>query len=914
MKSVQEPPQRQRLVVFLDGTWNNRDDCTNVLNIYNLVPEGKMADGLVQRKNYDEGVGTGVLDSVSGGAFGDGLELNVREAYDWLVEHFRDGHDAEGKYWADEIYIFGFSRGAYTARSLAGFIARCGLLRRGGPLTVNQLWEGYGELERQKQEQGEGFWDRVLSVRKFRQLEELLRDPWHGGALLKPDSYNETECLLVQWSRRVRITFIGVFDTVGALGLDALAIPGLRSKAGQVHNMRPSSIILNFRHALAIDENRGGFQHTPLVDFIPHAGRKESRPGLEQRWFIGAHSNVGGGYDNNVAAQKPLLWMLEEAAGVGLVTAKPEPAPCRPTANHLPGDPPILSPGLRDSFAEFAWPIWTFVLRAKRNFRPIAPPDDVRAKKDAVDLPLELPEGTKLPAGFALRSQEDVDASVWQFAASDPSYAPPQLVEYARRFRHQKEEMQQVALRAVLHDWPAPEGGGAGWITLWALLAGIGLMVVDGLFLLFPGAISDIDWIAAGLVTFLAVVVDWAESRLNVRLAFDRASVWKRATTDAIFWTRSILTVFFVVGALGTASFLFSAGWNSGDEHLIDALWRVLEVGHRGGLLLVLALLVVAITMLLDMGLGPVQNGTRVEVDDERRLRHLLQVLGWLASAALLGALVVLFGRSAWNLCSQAGWAPQEIPAFHEGTLAPGIAFAGRYLFLLISLAYLLRSFAWVGEPMARVNLDITKLMFLRSGSAVKKLLERWQALLECRWEKDGAGESERQESARRAVRSAVGESLWRDTIGFIPVYTFVLGYGMFFAARELQITDLSTPLGPLPLWLVIALVGALADLSENALHGSYLGRRGPFPTVGTFRVYLALLATALKFLAFFAGVFFSLVSLYWGGWKILVENEGSGWRGALAGVVVLIALAIFATSAWAALEAWLKREGKSLG
>ena len=126
---------RQRLILCFDGTWNKEDSSTNVLHQSNLVVEGPVGE-FVQKRFYQRGVGTGVLDRISGGAFGGGLEENVRAGYNWLVEHFQDGTDPEH---ADEIYIFGFSRGAFTARSLVGFIGRCGLLHRGAPL-LRRRW------------------------------------------------------------------------------------------------------------------------------------------------------------------------------------------------------------------------------------------------------------------------------------------------------------------------------------------------------------------------------------------------------------------------------------------------------------------------------------------------------------------------------------------------------------------------------------------------------------------------------------------------------------------------------------------------------------------------------------------------------------------------------------------------------
>ena len=132
-----EPRPKQRLAVFLDGTWNTQDDSTNVRHAFTLTKEGiiEEKDGsVIQKRYYDPGVGTGMLDSVTGGGFGIGLDANVRQAYNWLVDNYNDG---------DEIYIFGFSRGAYTARSLMGFISTCGLIKRGSPLMISQLWQAY---------------------------------------------------------------------------------------------------------------------------------------------------------------------------------------------------------------------------------------------------------------------------------------------------------------------------------------------------------------------------------------------------------------------------------------------------------------------------------------------------------------------------------------------------------------------------------------------------------------------------------------------------------------------------------------------------------------------------------------------------------------------------------------------------
>jgi uncharacterized protein (DUF2235 family) len=116
--------QQKRLVVFLDGTWNSVDSNTNVWRMRALCA-AKGKDGKPQLVYYEVGV-NGFL----GGVFGQGLDENIRLAYEWLVENYNDG---------DEIFIFGFSRGAFTARSLAGLVAFEGILKAGSPVGLTEL-------------------------------------------------------------------------------------------------------------------------------------------------------------------------------------------------------------------------------------------------------------------------------------------------------------------------------------------------------------------------------------------------------------------------------------------------------------------------------------------------------------------------------------------------------------------------------------------------------------------------------------------------------------------------------------------------------------------------------------------------------------------------------------------------------
>ena len=120
----------KRLALFLDGTWNEPDDRTNVSRLRDLTID----DGNQQIVRYVEGVGNRWTERIRGGAFGRGLSRNLRDGYGWLADNFEDG---------DHIYLFGFSRGAYTARTVAGMIARCGLLRADATMTVDEIFDRY---------------------------------------------------------------------------------------------------------------------------------------------------------------------------------------------------------------------------------------------------------------------------------------------------------------------------------------------------------------------------------------------------------------------------------------------------------------------------------------------------------------------------------------------------------------------------------------------------------------------------------------------------------------------------------------------------------------------------------------------------------------------------------------------------
>jgi uncharacterized protein (DUF2235 family) len=426
----------RRLILLLDGTWNNRDDNTNIFHLNNLVAD-MGTDGKRQVKRYFKGVGTGVLDHVSGGVFGFGLDENIRAAYEWLIEHYEEG---------DEIFVFGFSRGAFTARSLCGLLSNCGLLRPGAPLTTTQLFQGYGRM---RPKRGLIGWvKKLLGSRQmaFRPLYNLLRlkyaakDKESQGMLGEEkkfyDSLSHAERWLLRWTRSVHIQCVGVFDTVGSMGLDALGIHWLHTQKWAFHNTNPNRVIKHGFQALAIDENRANFSHISWNKFIPKEpedqrkleqhSRTFGEPDIHQRWFVGAHSNIGGGYATNPLCLFPLAWMMDCASGLGLgfqrTIQRPAIAECQPLKTGS-------ERSLRDSYAEFLRPgflswmpfgIWAVITLGCRHLREVAPPARDIVTHDGKPGTLES-------------YNETLDESVKDFWNANPNYRPGNLQKYFAR-------------------------------------------------------------------------------------------------------------------------------------------------------------------------------------------------------------------------------------------------------------------------------------------------------------------------------------------------------------------------------------------------------------------------------------------------------------------------------------------------
>ncbi|MHA1547973.1 MAG: DUF2235 domain-containing protein [Alphaproteobacteria bacterium] len=302
----------KRLIFCCDGTWNRlaADYPTNVLKLAgSILPHDD--DGIVQNVFYIEGVGTGrgtswvakAIDKVGGGMFGFGLLKNIEEAYRLLAFNYEPG---------DQIYIFGFSRGAYTARSLAGLIRASGIISRE---QIKRLPEA---IDRYRKRGQDGHPDTPDNC-AFRfacspaVITSDAEHTWRMDAGLIPEGGEPL---------RLKLAYVGVWDTVGALGVpNFLLISRWTNRRLKFHDTALSSSVSAARHAVALDERRSSFAAATWKNLDGLNAKnpgEDGRPHYQQLWFPGVHGSVGGGGDIVSLSNDTLLWVLQGAVRQGL--------------------------------------------------------------------------------------------------------------------------------------------------------------------------------------------------------------------------------------------------------------------------------------------------------------------------------------------------------------------------------------------------------------------------------------------------------------------------------------------------------------------------------------------------------------------------------------------------------------------
>ncbi|MGI9505980.1 MAG: DUF2235 domain-containing protein [Geminicoccaceae bacterium] len=300
---------RQRNIVLLSDGTGNSSAKLNKTNVWRLYQALDLA-GDKQIAFYDDGVGTSGFKPLKllGGLFGWGLSRNIRDLYLQLCDHYR--HVDPGDDAIDHIYIFGFSRGAFTARTLAGLIAKCGILDKASEQAVPvSTWRW--RQRRASIDSAEGLQAGVnLAYRSYRYgYSAVLTNIWRWFTRWVYHEIPKPEEFRASYGRPVKITFVGVFDTVAAVGLPIDELSLLMDRLIYPHRFSDQDLSKDVQracHALAVDDERHSF-HPVLWN-----EEKETDPDrITQVWFPGMHSDVGGGYADEGLAYTPLKWMID---------------------------------------------------------------------------------------------------------------------------------------------------------------------------------------------------------------------------------------------------------------------------------------------------------------------------------------------------------------------------------------------------------------------------------------------------------------------------------------------------------------------------------------------------------------------------------------------------------------------------
>ena len=296
----------KRIVICFDGTWD-RLDVTTPTNVQ-ITAESVLdtsRGGIPQIVYYEDGVGTDGKDALTGGLFGAGLLNNISDAYRFLIFNYAPG---------DQIFIFGFSRGAYTARSLVGLLSTCGIISHHHAGRLDEAIANY-----RRRDGTPTFTEDMLRFRADYSPHLCVSDDevaWRQKAL------NETRPGGI-WPK-LEVAYLGVWDTVGSLGIpEYVALSGWVNRSLRFHDVSLSALAKSARHAVAIDERNRDFSPT-LWDNLNELNQRRGFDSTaidapyQQVWFPGVHGSVGGGGERRGLANIALDWIWDGARRAGL--------------------------------------------------------------------------------------------------------------------------------------------------------------------------------------------------------------------------------------------------------------------------------------------------------------------------------------------------------------------------------------------------------------------------------------------------------------------------------------------------------------------------------------------------------------------------------------------------------------------
>ena len=294
----------KNIIICSDGTGNAsiKDRGTNVFKIYEALDLHHPAT--LQIAIYDDGVGTETFRPLQllGGAFGFGLWRNIRQLYTGLVQVYEPG---------DRIYLFGFSRGAFTVRQLAGLILKIGIISRQRYTSTRELNKLVRQAQREYWQDNRAWleWLVMKVFSWFRPCEGVAEFRSRYAARV-PDRDSDHQ-------HQADIRFIGVWDTVSAVGFPVLYVADMFNTAiyrFKFPDYKLGKPVSAAAHALSIDDQRATFH--PLL--WNESDEVRDKPRIDQTWFSGVHANIGGGYPKQGVSLVTLDWMMRKAEAAGV--------------------------------------------------------------------------------------------------------------------------------------------------------------------------------------------------------------------------------------------------------------------------------------------------------------------------------------------------------------------------------------------------------------------------------------------------------------------------------------------------------------------------------------------------------------------------------------------------------------------
>ncbi|GBC00767.1 hypothetical protein RclHR1_03970009 [Rhizophagus clarus] len=270
----------KNIVVLCDGTWDSQSSKSNIYALYKELLEQDNQ----QHVTYIDGIGAGkiALDFIIDGAIASSLDAKIKEGYKYIITHYNPG---------DDIWLFGFSRGAYTVRCIAGMIRNCGILKTDRDITSDQIDK------------------RINLAYEIYRNRDTIHHPDGSGSdkFKKAFSYPDSEKPIIK--------FLGLWDTVGAYGIPAYIIDK-GFKYLELYDQTIPNIVNVACQALAIHERTSFFEPCRILQ------NKSGTVTIKETWFPGVHVEIGGGYTltfagNSRIPKATILWMIENIVQVG---------------------------------------------------------------------------------------------------------------------------------------------------------------------------------------------------------------------------------------------------------------------------------------------------------------------------------------------------------------------------------------------------------------------------------------------------------------------------------------------------------------------------------------------------------------------------------------------------------------------